>query len=144
MKEVRTEILIEAPVEVVWKVFVDFESFGAWNEIMTVKGLPELGERLVVNIQIAGRNSTFKPKVTVVEEERKLEWRGSLGHKRIFAGDHFFHFDPEGEGLTRLIHGEHFSGVFSRPILRKIGVDTQAGFEAFNRAIKERSEALVI
>ncbi|MCV9387811.1 SRPBCC domain-containing protein [Reichenbachiella ulvae] len=144
MKQIETEIIIEAPIEVVWKTFIAFDAYKEWNHVIDIKGTPELGEKLTVKIILNDKTSTFKPKITKLEEERIIEWTGNLAHRRIFSGNHYFHFHPEGESLTRLTHGERFSGIFSRPIIRKIEKDTIAAFQKFNQAFKEQSECLVI
>ncbi|UXP33067.1 SRPBCC domain-containing protein [Reichenbachiella agarivorans] len=144
MKSIETNILIKAPIEVLWKAFMLFSAYPDWNTVMTVSGEAELGNRLHVNVSLNGKASSFKPKVSLIEDERKFEWKGSWGHGRLFSGTHYFHFYPEGEGQTRFIHGERFSGIFSRAILKKIGKSTEEGFVAFNRALKEYAEDLVI
>ncbi|PIB36621.1 hypothetical protein BFP72_15040 [Reichenbachiella sp. 5M10] len=144
MKEIRTEILIAAPIEVLWRVFIDFESYSDWNSIMTVSGELAVGHRLKLTVNLNGKVSSFRPKLTVIEDQRQVEWVGNLGHRRIFSGNHYFHFLPEGEGQTRFVHGERFSGVFSRGILKKVMDPTEEAFHKFNASLKEYAEDLVI
>ncbi|MBU2915776.1 MULTISPECIES: SRPBCC domain-containing protein [Reichenbachiella] len=144
MKEVKTDILITAPIELLWKIFTDFDSYKDWNTVMSIEGQAQLGEHLKLSIQLGNKLSIFKTKVVEVSHEQTFEWTGNLGHKRIFSGQHYFHFKPEGEGQTRLTHGERFSGIFSHPIVKKIETDTRNSFEAFNLALKEHAENLVI
>lgn len=144
MKKLETQILIEAPVELVWMAFVDFESYPKWNPFMSIHGQLVVGEKIKIEIKIKDKKSVFKPRVLSLEQERKLEWKGQLVHKRIFSGLHYFHFSPEGEGQTLFVHGEEFSGVFSKTIMRKIEVDTLNGFEEMNKALKQYAEDMVI
>ena len=44
------------------------------------------------------------------------------------------------EGHTQLTHGEYFTGLFSGVLMKMIGEDTKAGFEAMNAALKARVE----
>ncbi len=54
---------------------------------------------------------TFKPRVTVVEPGRRLEWLGTMGIPRLFDGRHSFTLTSRAQGRTRLVQAEDFSGV---------------------------------
>ncbi|MGL1886502.1 MAG: SRPBCC domain-containing protein [Reichenbachiella sp.] len=144
MTKIQTNVHIEASVEVVWMAFMDFASYSEWNDFMKIEGDIEVGNKVNIEINLNGKVSKFKPKILVLEDERKLEWRGSLGHKRVFSGRHYFHFEPQGEGQTLFTHGEDFSGVFKKAIFKKIGKATKSGFENFNESLKVHAEDLVI
>ena len=44
---------------------------------------------------------TFKPRVTVVEPGRRLEWLGTMGIPGLFDGRHSFTLTPLADGRTR-------------------------------------------
>jgi len=47
MKELRTEIEIQASPEKVWQILMDFDKWPEWNPfIHTVVGKPETGEKV--------------------------------------------------------------------------------------------------
>ena len=49
VKELHSEIQIDAPAERVWKLLTDFDSYPQWNPfIRNIGGLPAPGERLEV------------------------------------------------------------------------------------------------
>src|SRR5262249_4977516 len=54
---------------------------------------------------------TFKPEVLVATPNKELRWLGKLGLHGIFDGEHFFVLTTNGDGTTRLNHGERFSGA---------------------------------
>jgi hypothetical protein len=54
---------------------------------------------------------TVKPRVTVVEPYQRLEWLGTMGIPGLFDGRHSFTLTPLGEGRTRLVQAEAFSGA---------------------------------
>ena len=89
MKELRSEIEIEAPTERVWRVLTDFAAYPEWNPfIRRVSGRAEVGERLVVHMQPSGtRGMTFRPTVMKVEPGRELRWLGHLLVPGIFDGE---------------------------------------------------------
>ncbi|MBU4077830.1 MAG: SRPBCC domain-containing protein [Euryarchaeota archaeon] len=76
MKELRTEIEIQASAERVWQILTDFASFPKWNPfIRRAGGEPRKGARLEVFLQPSGaRGMTFRPEVLKAEPNRELRW----------------------------------------------------------------------
>ena len=141
MKRIETLVDLPAVPSVVWEQLVDTASMGSWNPFITsLSGSLEVGERLKVRIApVGGRPMTFRPRVTVVEPGRRLEWLGTMGVPGLFDGRHSFTLTPFGEGGTRLVQAEDFSGAlipFTGKLLRR----TEAGFEAMNTALRTRLE----
>jgi hypothetical protein len=144
MKQINTEIDIAAPPAVVWEILTKLDDFENWNPFV-VEGSGELvvGERLSVSIMPPGKRAqTFRPTVTVVDEERKFEWLGKLGVSGVFDGRHQFVLEPTTEG-TKFIQREEFTGVLAGLLMRMIGDATREGFEAMNHALQGRAEAAV-
>src|SRR3712207_6134529 len=92
MKELHSEIEIDAPAERVWRLITDFASYPRWNPfIRTISGEPTTGKRLEVRIEPpGGRGMTFKPKVLKAEPNRELRWLGHLLVPGLFDGEHSF------------------------------------------------------
>ena len=65
MKELHTEIEIDAAAERVWQVLTDFDAFPEWNPfIRSIEGAPDQDSKLKAFIQPSGaRGMTFKPTV---------------------------------------------------------------------------------
>lgn len=139
-----TEITIEAPPERVWAILTDLEAYASWNPfVVDVEGEPSVGHRLVNRMQPpGGRAQTFEPTVTVVEPPRTFEWLGHLGVPGLFDGRHRFELEPTGDGCTRLVHQESFSGLFVRFLRSTLDTRTRRGFELMNEALKCRAEAV--
>ncbi len=100
MKELRSQIEIEAPAERVWQVLTDFAAYPDWNPfIRRVNGRPEVEEQLVVRMRPSGtRGMTFRPTVMKVEPNRQLRWLGHLLVPGLFDGEHIFEIqelDPD-------------------------------------------------
>ena len=83
---------------------------------------------------------TFKPRVTVLEPDQRLEWLGTMGVPGLFDGRHSFTLTPLGEGRTRFVQAEDFSGALV-PLAGKMLAKTEAGFEAMNAALLARLES---
>jgi hypothetical protein len=143
MREVRSEIDIDASPERVWQVLTDFASYPDWNSfIVEASGRPTAGERLEVRIQPpGGRAMTFRPTVLKAEPGVELRWLGRFLFPGIFDGEHSFLIEPLVTGRVRLHQDERFTGV-AVPLFGSTLARTREGFVAMNQALKARAEAL--
>ena len=144
MKELKTEIVIDASAETVWKVLTDFASFPEWNPFMVrISGQMIEGEKLEVRLQLpGGRGMTFKPQLIKVEPNREFRWLGRLLLPGIADGQHVIELKPIGDAQTRVIHREEFRGVLTSLFLAMVGKKTKLGFQQMNEALKARAESL--
>lgn len=141
MRQIETEILIEASPEKVWAVLTDFENHPNWNPfIKLITGEKKIGEKLTVSIKPPGGNGmTFKPIVTSFKENVEFRWMGKLGVHGVFDGEHYFQLIGQGNNRTKLIHGEKFSGILVA-LMGKALDKTKEGFELMNESLKFESE----
>lgn len=141
--QLRTEVEIDAPKEVVWQVLADRSSYHEWNPfITTFDGPLEAGAQ--VRIVVSPPDSSdfrFRPIILKVEPNRELRWRGTMIANFFFWGEHFIELIPTGTNRTRVIHGEDFGGFLLKFLLGQMGA-TQRGFVHMNQALKRRAEAL--
>ena len=144
MRELHTEIEIEAPAERVWGLLTDFASYPLWNPfIRQISGKPTRGERLQARIEPpGGQGMTFKPKVLKAEANRELRWLGHLLLPGLFDGEHSFTIQPLEENRVRFVQREAFKGLLVPLLPRSLYNNTQCGFEKMNRDLKERTEAV--
>lgn len=105
MKELRSEIEIQASDTRIWQLLTDFASFPQWNPfIRWAKGEVRVGARLEVHIQPSGtRGITFKPIVLRSEPNRELRWLGRLLLRGLFDGEHIFLIENLGTNRVRFI-----------------------------------------
>ena len=138
----RTEIDINASGERVWRVLTDFGAYGEWNPFITsISGEVRRGARLKVRVHPpGGRGMTFRPTVLAADRNRELRWVGRLLFPGIFDGEHAFLITPLENGGVRLRQQETFRGLLVPLLRRLLDGQTRAGFEAMNRALKERAE----
>jgi len=141
MKNIRTEILINADITKVWDVLMDFNSYPKWNPFITsISGAPKLGNRLTVSINPpGGKGMTFKPNILTLEANKEFRWKGKLGINGIFDGEHYFILESVDKDITKFIHGEKFSGLLV-PLVCKMLDKTQKGFQLMNESIKKECE----
>jgi hypothetical protein len=144
VKEIVAEVEIEAPAERVWQVLTDFERYREWNpSIRRISGEKRAGGRLDFEGAMGGtRTMRFRPEVLVYEPERELRWLGTLFVRGLFDGEHGFVIEQLDAGRSRFVQSERFRGVLVPLLWWIIGANTVRGFEAMNRALKERAEGV--
>ena len=138
---INTTINTDADRREVWEVLTNFPAYGEWNPFMDrIEGTPSVGNKLRVHIKPPnGRGLTFKPKVLVATPEHELRWLGRLWPGGLFDGEHFWVLTANADASTRVTHGEEFSGIFVAATKGTFR-NTDAGFAAFNDALKKRIE----
>src|SRR5919108_4059469 len=140
MREIRSEIEIDAPVERVWTILTDFQDFEKWNPfIVRAEGQLRRGERLAVTIRPPGRRATtFRPTVVTHEPNRELRWLGRLVVPGIFDGEHSHEVESLPGGRTTYIQRERFTGILVG-VVGGIIRDTEKGFREMSEALKARA-----
>jgi hypothetical protein len=110
MKELRSEIEIQASAERVWQILTDFANFPKWNPFIRLANEePRIGARLEVFLQPSGaRGMTFKPEVLKAEPNRELHWLRHLLVPGLFDGEHIFTIEPLGANRVRFVQREIF------------------------------------
>lgn len=138
MKELRTAIEINAVPERVWQILTDTDKFPDWNPfIRSCKGKLAQGETVEVVLG-EGKTMTFRPTILEVTPNRTLRWLGKLFVGGLFDGEHIFEIEPLDANRIRFIQREKFSGL----LIPVFNFDsTEHGFNAMNRALKQRAEA---
>ncbi len=142
MKELATEIEIQAPAERIWRLLTDFASFPQWNPfIRRASGEPTVGARLKVYIQPSGASGmTFRPIVLKSEPGRELRWLGRFLIPGLFDGEHIFVIEPLEANRVRFVQREVFTGLLVPFLTHGLDTDTRRGFEEMNRSLKAQAE----
>ena len=144
MKELRTEIEINANAEDVWKVLTDFASYPEWNPfIRNAEGQLTEGASLKVRLEPpGGRAMTFKPRVIRLQQAKELSWLGRLLLPGLFDGEHIFGIVQTAERRVLFQQRERFRGIFVPLLWRGLDTKTRRGFELMNESLKRRAEQL--
>lgn len=142
MKEIITEIEINAPAEKVWQVLTNFEQFPNWNPfIHSAKGEIRVEERLEVYLKPSGaRGMTFKPQVMKAEKNSEFRWLGHLLIPALFDGEHIFKIEAINENRVNFIQREIFKGILVPLLWKQLNTSTRMGFEEMDQALKNRAE----
>lgn len=140
-KSIKTEIIINASKEKVWQVLTDFDKYPAWNPfIVSIKGELTVSSRLVNTLASGNKKYVFKPKVLSIVPNQYFDWLGKLFIAGLFDGHHYFEIDELSSNQVKFTQGEHFSGILSSYILKRVGNETRNNFIRMNGALKARAE----
>lgn len=139
MREIRTEIEIDAAPERVWEVLADLDSYAEWNPHVTSgRGELRAGESIEITVdRIGDKPRTMTVRVSAVDPPRRLQWIGTVGSKWLFEGRHTFDLHSLDDGHSRVVNHEQVSGLLTSFVLSE---DPERDYERMNRALKERVE----
>ncbi len=139
MKELRTEIEINASPEAVWNIIIDFESYEEWNPFINrIIGQAKQGGKIEISLHTpAGKNRKYEPTITKVDDGRELRW---MGKSWLLNGEHIFTIEQLQADKVRFIHREVFDGLLAGFFGKSIDTDIRQGFEEMNRSLKVRAE----
>lgn len=142
--EIKTQIMINATPEKVWRVLTDFKNYPNWNPfIKSISGEPQVGRQITVSIvSPEGKNMTFKPTVLAFEHNKEFRWIGTLLFKGLFDGEHKFELIDNGNGTTIFNHSETFKGLLVRLFKKQLENNTKKGFELMNENLKKQVESI--
>lgn len=141
MKEVRTEIMIDASPDVVWRVLTDFRAYHTWNPfVKDIAGEMKAGQRLTITVQPGpDRPRTVRPKILCVDPGKSFVWQSHHSIPGLVSAMHCFELEAADDGKTRFIQREMYTGILASLMARRARAHL-CGFEEMNRAIKVAAE----
>lgn len=144
MRTLETEIEIRGTPQQVWSVLIDLKSYPQWNPfIREASGKTENRYRLKMRISPPdGNPMTFHPTVLDALPGQRLRWLGHFWIPGLFDGEHDFRIEQTSPGRSRFRQSEQFRGILVNLFPNAMYEKTQRGFEAMNRALKERVEKI--
>ena len=142
MRELHTEIEINATPERVWQLLIDFDRYPHWNPfIRSIKGRPEPETKLDLFIQPLGtRGMLFRPAVLKAEPYRELRWLGRVLIPGLFDGEHIFIIERVAENRVRFIQRELFRGLLVPLLWRRLNTRIRRSFNEMNAAFEKLAE----
>ncbi|MEW6649371.1 MAG: SRPBCC domain-containing protein [Chloroflexota bacterium] len=141
MKELRTEIELQATPEKVWQILTSFDKYPEWNPfIHHAIGKAEEGEKVDITFKSRAKEMTLHCTVIKSEPNRELCWRYHVGLPFIFQGEHSFIIESAGDNRVHFINREVFTGLLVPSQAKDIDTNSRQGFEAMDKALKARAE----
>lgn len=141
--ELRSEVEIEASAATVYGVLIDLPRYEQWNPYLTdVKGELLVGRPLQVTLSLPeGDTYELSTTLTKVTPDAELRWVGRFWSSGwLLQLEQSFLLTERRPGVTRVMHGQDFSGLLLRFAGRAL---TQAarGAVYMNSALKKRAES---
>lgn len=142
MREIRTEIDINAPAAKVWQTLMDFNGWANWNPIVNAaNGNAAKGSKL--DITMKGDNGKDGPKyqatITQFENSKLFRWRAKMMGGIMMTNDKVFELESTPAG-THLVHKELFSGIMPGLMWGKLNKFVPAMLDSMNSALKDLTE----
>lgn len=141
MKEIYTEIQINASPTTVWNILTDFDDFSRWNPfIKEISGNIQVGSQIYVYIKPPNSNAMkFKPKLLKYEPEKEIRWIGKFYLPKLVDGEHSLSIKKLNNENILFVQKETFSGLLV-PFISGLLKDTKTGFELMNNELKKEAE----
>ncbi len=145
MREIRTEIVIAAPPEAVWRVITDIEHWDQWSPIIQAsEGQASLGSQLTITmVSEEGKGGKdgprYQPIITQIDPTKSFRWRAKMIANFVFTNDKSFELERTNQG-TRLIHKELFSGLMVPMFWGKVKANVPAMLDSMNEALRMKVE----
>jgi hypothetical protein len=131
----KTQLLISADQQAVWKVLTDFETWPDWNEgvtSMSLRGPVAPGS----TFEWKAGPGTITSRFEEVDAPHKIAWRGSTF--AIKAID-IFHLEAK-DGATLVTEEESWSGLLARLFRSRLRRTLQSDLERGLRSLQAETE----
>mgnify|MGYP001614861096 CR=1 FL=1 len=141
--QIKKEILINADVKKVWKIFSKLERWSMWSDCITnakwiSKTEWKTGSKFTQTVKGFGIFRAFKsnPVILDVKLFKLISWSGT---RKLIKGVHTFKFQKIGN-KTKVLNIEHFRGLLAPFIFPLIKNKFGLYFEQFLNGLKIEAE----
>lgn len=141
VREIRTEIEINAPIEKVWSTLMAIDKWQDWSPIIKrASGSASLGSTLnITMISEAGKEGAdgpnYEPIITDFNEPTYFRFSTEMMAGFIFTNNKIFKLEKTNSS-TKLIHIEQFSGMMTPIMWGKVQENVPAMLNSMNEALK--------
>jgi hypothetical protein len=141
MKELRTEIEIQASPDKVWQVLTNLDKYPDWNPfIHHAIGTAKVGEKVDITVSSGSKEMTLHCTVVKVEPNKELCWKYHVILPGLFRGEHSFIIEPIENNKVRFVDREIFNGLLVSSQAKDIATNSKQGFQAMDKALKVKAE----
>jgi hypothetical protein len=133
---------IDAPVERVWSVLVDFPNYGEWNRFCPgIECSGELGSKVVMDVRFPGQKPIKQVEVlNVLEPPHRLAWGVIMGSRAILVANRYQTLEALGPERTRYTTIDYMSGLIAPLVNLVYAEKIRAGFQLAADGLKEYAE----
>ena len=132
---------IEAPIERVWEVLVDFGRYGEWNPFTTrVDTDSRVGSPVDLHVTLGPLRVKQRERIEVVDPPHRLAWSTKTGHRLLLSARREQRLEALGEGRCRYVTNDAFKGPLTPLVVLLFGRLIRGGFNDMAVALKRRAE----
>jgi hypothetical protein len=133
---------IDAPLERVWEILVDFPNYGAWNRFCPrIECSGELGAKVVMDVRFPGQKPIRQVEVlNVLEPPHRIAWGVIMGSRAILVANRYQTLETLGPGRTRYTTIDYMSGLIAPIVNVMYAEKVRAGFQLAADGLKEYAE----
>jgi hypothetical protein len=133
---------IDAPVERVWEILVDFPNYAAWNRFCPgIVCTGELGAKVVMDVRFPGQKPIKQVEVlNVLEPPHRLAWGVVMGSRALMVANRYQTLEAIGGGRTRYTTIDYMSGLLAPLVKLLYAEKVRAGFQLAADGLKEYAE----
>lgn len=137
-----TDIIIEAPIEKVWKVLTDWNNISNWSSsLIGIKGNIQDEGNVMVSYLVDG-NTYDTPHTFIYKEMKEFGWSDLMeGTFKGLTDNHRFRVEKISDNQTRFIQSDDFKGLGNKDMSsEKVAKITVKFFPIFNQELKVEVE----
>ncbi len=141
---VRAEIEIEAPIDRVWQILLDFDRYGDWNPFTPrVATTLRIGDRVDLDVRLFGQRLLHRVEWVTRNEPYTLGWEMRASSPRLLHAERLQVLTPRGRDRTHYRSEDVFHGLLRPVVLGLFGRAVERGFGDCARGLKAAAEAPV-
>lgn len=133
---------INAPIEKVWQVLLDFDRYPDWNPFThKVETDLKIGSPVNLHVKLPKRVSKLQVEyVREVTEPNVLAWGMTMGAEFLLVALREQHLKATGDNSCTYHSTDAFTGLLTPLVKLLFGNSIRDGFNAMAYALKERAE----
>lgn len=145
MPTVRTSLVMPHSPDAIWRVLSDWPAYGEWCRLMPrITGEARVGGRVDLKLRLVGPPMSVDAIITRYEPGRGLSWEGPSNPviAALGKGHHGFEIVDLGDGHSRFVHSERFTGPTLRLAWPWLGPRAERAYAEFNEELSRRVQAV--
>lgn len=142
MNQVKTEVILQAPVDRVWALVADLSLYPQWNLLVEkATGAFEPGGRLDLSVRLPGIDP-FHVAVRVLrlETEALFSWRGAMWSDALLAWTYCLRLEGGAAGQVKVVQTSEFTGALAPLFSFALNRSFAAGMSDLNQALMRWGE----
>ena len=132
---------VQAPVEEIWKILVDLESWPKWCALYPkTAGVIRIGSELNLEVAVPGQPvRAIKPVVVDWVPNEQILWRLSM-FAGLMKSTRYFEIEQLAPGSCIFSHGEMFEGMLGPSVAKRLSGPLKRAFRDMGEAVKGLAE----